>query len=48
MFIKYHMAVFLAIFGITMLIQFISYFFESIADYKNEKGKRIIETSTSH
>jgi len=38
MFIKYHMAVFLAIFGITMLIQFISYFFESIADYKNEKG----------
>ena len=48
MFIKYHMAVFLAIFGITMLIQFISYFFESIADYKNEKGKRIVETSTSH
>ena len=48
MFIKYHMAVFLAIFGVTMLIQFISYFFESIADYKNEKGKRIIETSTSH
>ena len=48
MFIKYHMAVFLAIFGITMLIQFIIYFFESIADYKNEKGKRIVETSTSH
>ena len=48
MFIKYHMAVFLAIFGVTMLIQFISYFFESIADYKNEKGKRIIETVSSH
>ena len=40
MFIKYHMAVFLAIFGITMLLQFISYFFESIADYKNEKGNQ--------
>ena len=48
MFIKYHMAVFLAIFGITMLIQFISYFFESLADFKNEKGKRIIETSSSY
>ena len=48
MFIKYHMAVFLSIFGITMLIQFISYFFESLADFKKEKGKRIIENLSSH
>ena len=48
MFIKYHMAVFLAIFGITMLIQFISYFFESIADYKNEKGKRVVTNSSGY
>ena len=30
------MAAFLAIFAITMLIQFISYYFKSIADYRNE------------
>jgi len=36
MFIKYQMAGFLAIFAITMLIQFISYYFISIADYRNE------------
>ena len=36
MFIKYQMAGFLAIFAITMLIQFISYYFKSIADYRNE------------
>ncbi|MDG2458723.1 MAG: hypothetical protein P8N41_07270, partial [Alphaproteobacteria bacterium] len=36
MFIKYQMAGFLAIFAISMLIQFISYYFKSIADYRNE------------
>ena len=36
MFIKYQMAGFLAIFAITMLIQFISYYFKSIANYINE------------
>ena len=36
MFIKYQMAAFLAIFALTMLIQFISYYFHSIADYRNE------------
>ena len=45
MFIKYQMAAFLGIFGITMLIQFISYFFESIADYRNEVGHRDHQTS---
>ena len=48
MFIKYHLAMFLGIFGLTMLIQFISYFFESIADYYGEKGKRIIEDHLGH
>ena len=48
MFIKYHLAMFLGIFGITMLIQFISYFFESLADYYGEKGKRVIENQSSH
>ena len=48
MFIKYHLAMFLGVFGITMLIQFISYFFESLADYYGEKGKRVIENQSSH
>ena len=48
MFIKYHLAMFLGVFGITMLIQFISYFFESLADYYGEEGKRIIENQSSH
>ena len=48
MFIKYHLAMFLGIFGLTMLIQFISYFFESLADYHGEKGKRIIEDQLGH
>jgi len=34
------MAAFLAIFAITMLIQFTSYFLEAIADYRNEPGHR--------
>jgi TRAP-type mannitol/chloroaromatic compound transport system permease small subunit len=40
MFTKYQMAAFIAIFAITMLIQFVSYFFESIADFRNEPGAR--------
>ena len=48
MFIKYHLAMFLGVFGITMLIQFISYFFESLADYNGEEGKRVIESQSSH
>ncbi|MDC0094084.1 TRAP transporter small permease subunit [Alphaproteobacteria bacterium] len=35
MFIKYQMAAFLGIFALTMLIQFISYFFDSVEDYQN-------------
>ena len=48
MFIKYHLALFLGIFGLTMLFQFISYFFESLADYYGEKGKRRIESQIGH
>jgi len=40
MFIKYQMAAFLGVFAITMLIQFVSYLFEAIADYREEGGKR--------
>ncbi len=38
MFVKYQMAAFLGVFAITMLIQFISYLFEAVADYRGEPG----------
>jgi TRAP-type mannitol/chloroaromatic compound transport system permease small subunit len=38
MFVKYQMAAFLAVFAITMLIQFVSYLFEAIADARQEPG----------
>jgi TRAP-type mannitol/chloroaromatic compound transport system permease small subunit len=40
MFTKYQMAAFLGIFGATMLIQFVSMYFESVADFRNEPGHR--------
>ncbi|MGH1481492.1 MAG: TRAP transporter small permease subunit [Geminicoccales bacterium] len=40
MFIKYHMAAFLGVFAITMLIQFVSYLFEAVADMRGEPGAR--------
>ena len=48
MFIKYQMALFLGIFGITMTIQFVSCFFESIADYWEEPNKRKILQEKVH
>ena len=47
MFIKYQMAGFLGIFACTMLIQFVSYFFEAVADYRNEPGHRDHEPVTT-
>ncbi len=40
MFIKYQMAVFIGLFAITMMIQFVSYFFEAVANYREEPGRR--------
>ncbi|MFD3190870.1 TRAP transporter small permease subunit [Sedimentitalea sp. HM32M-2] len=40
MFVKYQMAAFLAIFAITMLIQFVAYLFEAVADARDEPGHR--------
>lgn len=40
MFVKYQMAAFLGIFAATMLIQFISFFFEAVADLRDEPGHR--------
>ena len=41
MFIKYQLAVFLGIFGVTMIVQFVSYFFEAVADSKGEGERRL-------
>ena len=48
MYTKYWLASFLAIFAISMMIQFSSYLFESYADYMNEDGKREIKENLSH
>ncbi|MEL7464337.1 MAG: TRAP transporter small permease subunit [Pseudomonadota bacterium] len=42
MYTKYQMAAFLGVFAITMLIQFVSYLFEAVADMRDEPGKREI------
>jgi TRAP-type mannitol/chloroaromatic compound transport system permease small subunit len=43
MYIKYQMAAFLLIFAVTMHVQFVSYFFDAVADMRNEPGKRTPE-----
>ena len=48
MFIKYQMAAFLGIFALTMLIQFISYFFDSVEDYQNNNNVDDQQISQNH
>jgi len=40
MYVKYLMAGFLGVFAVTMAVQFVSYFLDSVADYRGEPGKR--------
>lgn len=40
MYVKYLMAGFLAFFAVTMLLQFVAYLFESVADWRGEPGVR--------
>jgi TRAP-type mannitol/chloroaromatic compound transport system permease small subunit len=44
MYVKYWMAGFLAIFGVSMMIQFSGYFLEGIADYRGDPDKRKMDT----
>ena len=48
LYVKYWMAAFLAIYAITMLLQFSGYFLESIADFRGDPGKRQLETGVAH
>ena len=43
MYVKYLLAAYLAIFAITMMIQFAAYMLEGVADYRGDPGKRKIE-----
>ncbi|MDF1791924.1 MAG: TRAP transporter small permease subunit [Thalassobaculaceae bacterium] len=47
MYVKYWMAGFLAIFALTMSIQFSSFVLESIANYRGEPGAREVEPSSA-
>ena len=48
MYVKYMMAGFLAVFAISMLIQFISYLMDAVADYRGEEGKRVPAAPGAH
>ena len=48
MYVKYLMAAFLVIFAITMLIQFVSYLMESVADYREDEGTRLNREVAAH
>ncbi|MCB2009681.1 MAG: TRAP transporter small permease subunit [Geminicoccaceae bacterium] len=48
MYVKYLMAGFLGIFAITMMIQFVSYLFEAVADWRGEPGAREISAPSAH
>ncbi len=47
MYVKYQMAAFLGIFGLTMLIQFVAMLFDSVADWRGEPGHREFD-ATAH
>ena len=48
MYTKYWLASFLAIFAISMMVQFVSYLFDSIADVYKEEGHRELDKILSH
>jgi TRAP-type mannitol/chloroaromatic compound transport system permease small subunit len=48
LYVKYMMAGFLGIFAITMMIQFVSYLFAAVADYRGEPGKRAVASAGAH
>ena len=48
LYVKYWMAGFLAIYAVTMLLQFCGYFLKSIADFRGDPGKRQLLTGVAH
>ncbi|MEE2716707.1 MAG: TRAP transporter small permease subunit [SAR324 cluster bacterium] len=47
MYVKYQMAAFLGVFAFTMAIQFASYLLESVADFRQDPGKRQPNTTSA-
>ncbi len=48
MYIKYQMAAFLGVFAVTMLIQFVAYLFEAVADARGEPGRIDRDIAAAH
>lgn len=48
MYTKYWMAGFLGVFAITMLLQFVAQFLESVADVRHQPGARTVATEIAH
>ncbi|MCP5152316.1 MAG: TRAP transporter small permease subunit [Ectothiorhodospiraceae bacterium] len=48
MYVKYLMAGFLAVFAVTMTIQFAAYFLQGVADYRGDAGRREPPTAGAH
>lgn len=48
MYTKYMMAGFLAVFAVTMMVQFAGYLLEAIADRRDEPGKRFVADADGH
>ena len=48
MYVKYMMAGFLAVFAVTMMVQFAGYLLDAVADQRNEPGKRKVAEAGGH
>jgi len=48
MYVKYLMAGFLAVYAVSMMIQFCGYLLESVADARGEPGKRVMASAGAH
>lgn len=48
MYVKYMMAGFLGVFAISMMIQFVSYMLDAVADYRGDPGKRVPAAPGAH
>jgi len=48
MYIKYQMAALIGVFGVTMLIEFVSYLFDAVADRRQEAGHRQPAAAAAH
>ncbi len=48
MYVKYLLAGYLAIFAITMAIQFAAYMLDGVADYRGDPGKHKHDSSVTH